>query len=358
LRITAADSPSAARPAARGDGLRLVTADQLSERIRERAQRPFSVWDGKVRLSIAGDQDKIAVYFRDGEAYLADDGHALASTIIVKPQPVNPRMASLPANEHTCMRLAAAVGLPAADTHLAHVPQPVLLVRRFDRVEDAQGVRRLHVIDGCQALGVSAAMKYERAYGDGQDVRHLRDGVCLPRLFGLLALSPQPARDRQVLLDWAIFQVLIANTGAHGKNISFFCDVQGLRVAPAYDLVCGPALGNPDLSGAYALAIGDAFGEDELSAREWARFAVQCGLPIPLVARRLELLARRTLDALDAVVRQVRQEGVPPEVADSIADTVRRMAEGQLGLAPKVRMLKPSDFQAPRNASVLRAATS
>lgn len=50
---------------------RLVTAAELHERIVQRPYYPFSVWDGKVRLSIAGYQDKLAVN-RD-----ANDANAL-----------------------------------------------------------------------------------------------------------------------------------------------------------------------------------------------------------------------------------------------------------------------------------------
>jgi len=42
-----------------------------------------------VRLSIAGYQDKIAVYEREGRWYLVEGGR-LASTDIVKPVPVQP----------------------------------------------------------------------------------------------------------------------------------------------------------------------------------------------------------------------------------------------------------------------------
>ena len=108
-----------------------------------------------MRLSIAGYQDKIAVYEREGRWYLVE-GVRLASTDIVKPVPVQPQLASLPANEHLCMQLARRVGLEAASTRLIHVPEPVLLVRRFDRVEAAEGVRRLHIVDGCHALGVES----------------------------------------------------------------------------------------------------------------------------------------------------------------------------------------------------------
>jgi serine/threonine-protein kinase HipA len=39
------------------------------------------------------------------------------------------------------------------------------------------------------------------------------------------------------LLRWALFQYLIGNADAHGKNMSFFCNPAGLALAPCYDLV-------------------------------------------------------------------------------------------------------------------------
>jgi serine/threonine-protein kinase HipA len=327
----------------RDDGLRLVTPAQLSERIRMREAIPFSVWDGKVRLSIAGYQDKIAVYERAGEWFLVD-GPRLASTVIVKPVPVDPRLASLPANEYLCMQLAQRVGLDVAPTRLVHVPEPVLLVGRFDRVEEEARVRRLHVIDGCQALGVSVAMKYERAYGDGRDVQHIRDGVSLPKLFRLLDASPHPARDKEALLRWTIFQILIGNTDAHGKNVSFFYDVRGLRIAPAYDLVCAPALAYDSLSTSYAMAVGDAFSETDLSALEWAHFANQCGLPIRLVSQRLRQLAAKVLESLDDVIAETAGAGVTAKVARAASDAIVATSRRQLEIAPMMLKLRQADL--------------
>lgn len=323
--------------------LRLVTTADLSTRIRQRNEMPFSVWDGKVRLSIAGYQDKIAVYEKDAHWYLVE-GPRLASTVIIKPVPVNPRLATLPDNEYLCMQLAQRAGLSVAPTRLVRVPEAVLLVTRFDRMEDETGVRRLHVIDGCQALGMSGSMKYERAYGDGRDVKDMRDGVTLPKLFGLLAQSPQPARDRQALLNWAIFQVLIGNTDAHGKNVSFYCDVQGLRLAPAYDLICTAALKSDLLSDTYAMAIGDAFREADLTPFEWANFAAQCGLPIRLVSQRLGQLALRVRDTLDALVADALSAGVDEGTARTLAGMVAETCKRQIDMAPKVDTFKASDF--------------
>lgn len=324
--------------------MRLVTPQQLSEQIRARAQIPFSVWDGKVRLSIAGYQDKIAVYERDDAWYLVDGPH-LASTVIVKPAPVRAELASLPANEYMCMQLAQRAGLEVAKTRLVHVPEPVLLVSRFDRFEKAGRVHRLHVIDGCQALGLSVSMKYERPYGDGPDVRSIRDGATHAKLFRLLEQSPQPARDKQTLLRWVIFQTLIGNTDAHGKNISFFCGVDGLRLAPAYDLVCMPALGDPRLSNTYAMAVGDAFTEQDLSPFEWASFAQECGLPPRLVSQELRRLSVRARDSLQDLVDDVCADGVPPAIAQKIAEMVTKQCERWVELGPAVAKVRGSDLE-------------
>jgi serine/threonine-protein kinase HipA len=45
----------------------------------------------------------------------------------------------------------------------------------------------------------------------------------------------------------------------------------------------------------YAMAIGDAFSEDELTPYEWAQFAYLCRLPFRLIARELDGLAGKVI---------------------------------------------------------------
>ena len=343
LRVTLADDSAASPTAADNEHLREITPEQLSERIRERENIPFSVWDGKVRLSIAGYQDKIAVYERGGKWYLVEGGR-LASTEIVKPVPMRKQLATLPANEHLCMQLARRVGLEAARTRLVHVPEPVLLVRRFDRVETDAGVRRLHIVDGCQALGLAVSMKYERAYGDTAEVAHLREGASLPKLFSLVDQSPLPAVDRLGLLRWAIFQVLIGNTDAHAKNVSFFCDARGLRLAPAYDMVCMDAL-DAGFSRTYAMAIGDAFSEDALSPYEWAHFGHLCKLPFRLVAHELDALAGQVIAVMEAFLADMIGQSVPTAVAQRFQELVLATCIRQREHVRQIARFKRSDFE-------------
>jgi serine/threonine-protein kinase HipA len=323
--------------------LRLITPQELSQRLRKRQETPFSVWDGRVRLSIAGYQDKIAVYEKAGKWYLVE-GPQLATTFIVKPLPVREGVKTLPENEYMCMQLARRVGLNVAATRLLHVPEPVLFVQRFDRREENGRVARLHVIDGCQALGLSVSMKYERNYGDGADVANIREGASLQKLFAFVrAHSPRPAVDVRALLRWTIFQVLVGNTDAHGKNVSFFSGLEGPSLAPAYDVVCIPAL-DAKLSHTYAMAIGDAFKSADLSPYEWAHFAHVSNLPFPLVAAEMNSLAQRVLDSIEEVANDVQGNGVPKEVAQRIADAVVPECTRHREFAPQVRRFKARGF--------------
>jgi len=201
--------------------VRQVTREDISSRIRSRPNLPFTVWDGRVRLSIAGFQDKLAVLEEENKWYLVD-GRSLASTHLLKPEPLHKALAGMTTNERLCMALAGAIGISTAATRLEHVPEPLLVIERFDRVRGPQGVARLHCIDGCQGLGLPVGMKYERPFGSGRDVRDIRDGASLPRLFALLAQhATTPVKERLALLRWAILQVLIGNVDGHAKNLTF-----------------------------------------------------------------------------------------------------------------------------------------
>jgi len=268
---------------------RPIAHDELRARIAERDRLPFSVWDGRVRLSIAGYQDKIAVYEEGGELALVDG--ALSSTHILKPEPVDPRLPHLVANEHFCLSLAQALGIAAAPATIMRLPEPVLKVQRFDRVRTQEGVERLHIVDGCQMLDMTSSYKYERPFGSGRDVRDIRDGASLQKLFAARNLSVGPAQFALQLLRWSLFHVLIGNADAHGKNLSCFVTAQGLKLAPAYDLLSAQAY--PGVDQTLAMAVGDEFDASAVQAYDWALFGARCGIARPVVVRELKSMAAR-----------------------------------------------------------------
>jgi len=277
---------------------RVVPNEELSERIRRRDEIPFPVWDRKLRLSVAGFQDKLQVLV-EGESLSLVDGGPISSTHILKPESLNPASAFMVANEHYCMTLAASIGLPTATVQIRRIPEPILLIERFDReveLDPADGVtalrvRRTHIIDGCQALDLPVNLKYERNFGNAQAVRDIREGASFEKLFALEPHLENPAHGRRVMLRWALFQLFIGNSDAHGKNLSFHVRPAGLSPAPFYDLVSVNAYGEA-VEQDMALAYGDAFRLDDVTAFELAYFAQCTGTPRTLVARELTRMAR------------------------------------------------------------------
>jgi serine/threonine-protein kinase HipA len=338
----ALDIVGAGAPSLQPSQRRLLSRSELSERVRARPQLPFTVWDGRVRLSIAGYQDKVAV-LEDGNEWFLVDGTALASTHLLKPEPIAAALAGMTSNEHFCMTLARAVGMSVANVRLEHVPEPVLVVERFDRERVIEAgtvasVKRLHCIDGCQALGLPVNLKYERPFGSGADVRHIRDGASLPALFTLLDQhATTPARERIALLRWAIFQVLVGNIDAHAKNLTFFAGTEGLRLAPAYDLVSGLIYAGVDDS--LAMAVGDEFGPRQLAAFDWATFAIRCGLPGRLVARELNRIANSAQENLESAVSAVLAQGGNAQAIEGVSGVMREQAERLRTAAPAVERI-------------------
>lgn len=335
LRFWPAGDTPPRTPAA---ALREVSPAELDRRLGERDALPLAVWDGKVRMSIAGVQDKLMVYLdgpldAGGRLFLPEP--PFASTHILKPDPGRVATPHLVANEHFCMTLARRMGLPAAPVSIWRTPRPVLVVTRFDRAVHAGPagpvVQRLHVIDACQATDLPSTFKYERNFGNGEHVRHVRDGVSFERLFGLVDQTMNKAAARLTLLRWALFQFLIGNSDAHGKNFSFFVRREGLEPAPWYDLVHVTAYA--DIDHELAMAYGDAFSLDEVQAFPLADFAARCSIDRRLMKREATRLAR--LMAVEAPVqaRQPDYQGDERAFVAQVSDFMQAQAERLVRLA-------------------------
>ncbi len=309
---------------------REITRSELRQRLEERARLPFAVWDGRVRMSIAGYQDKLPVYLDGDRLYLVEG--ELASTHILKPEPAEGGLAMLVANEHFGMQLAGRLGLAAAPVSILRLPDPVLVVERFDREREADGVRRRHIIDACQALDLPVAYKYERNFGSGRDVRHIRDGVSFPRLLSTADYTVRKAATRLALIRWALFQFLLGNTDAHGKNISFFCNREGLELAPCYDLVS--VIQYSGLDHELAMAFGDEFLLDAIRPYDWAEFARRTGTPRAVLAREMRRLGAA---APAAAARQAAQ----PEYVGAERAFVAKIAAFVQGQGDKLARMSP-----------------
>jgi serine/threonine-protein kinase HipA len=232
-------------------------------------------------MSIAGAQPKMGLRYvahkgKHTEQFFESVG-ATPSTHILKPDSLQPRYQPSAINEYACMKLARALKLPVPDVWLVRVPEAAFIVQRYDRVEIDGNIICKHQIDGCQILGQGPGWKYERMAGL----------VSLPLIINALRDLRITGADMLQVQRWVMFNYLIGNADAHGKNISVMLGPQGVSLAPFYDLLNVRVYGDEGL----ALRIGDAETFEEVDYGAWMDWCEDCGFGFPAVRKALLKMA-------------------------------------------------------------------
>lgn len=269
------------------------------------------VGTGKARLSLAGAQDKLPVLAKDDKVFLPL--YWAPSTHILKFP--NRDYRDLPANEVLSTSLANHIGLHTVEVRLYRIRDiETCLVSRYDRIEIDDGVRRrLHQEDICQAMGLPSSMKYE-----------IEGGPTFSQCYQFVrGVSTEPIIDCDQLLKWLVFNLLIGNADAHGKNLSLLYHADGsIRLAPFYDLVS--TLGYTNLSRDLAMKIGSRSDPGQIGPRQFDTLAEECGVrPVWLRALVLDMAE---------IVSEVIDEGldhliVDPSMHEHLLPTIRKQTK-------------------------------
>jgi serine/threonine-protein kinase HipA len=267
--------------------------------------RPLLVGDEGVRLSLAGVQDKLAVYIEGETIFLPHD--TSPTTHIIKPD-FN-ICEGVIFNEAFCLQLAKAVGLLTAEAQIKKIDDlNYLIIKRYDRYyspshANPKLIQRLHQEDFCQALNIFPHNKYQ---SDG--------GPSLKQCFELIRREfVTPVTDLAHMLNAVIFNYLIGNCDAHGKNFSILTLEDGLHLAPLYDLIC--TLCYKELTTKMAMKIGGEYKINSISIKNFEQFAEEIGFSKPEVKRRISKLIEAILSALPQI--EIHHE-IQNEVANII----------------------------------------
>jgi len=277
--------PEDAPPLAVGETrVRELSKKELENIVAELPRRPLMAGRDGLRLSLAGTQSKLPVLIRD-TAIALPLGNT-PSTHIIKPEPE--RFPGLVATEVLCMTLAGAVGLNVPPVSIRPVGnKPCIVVQRYDRSIGAdRSVTRVHQEDFCQALGFPPERKYQQEGGP-----LLRDCIGLLREWSTVA-----ALDIRDFLDGLIFNVLIGNADAHGKNYSILYRRTERRLAPFYDLVC--TLAWPELSKTPAMKIGKSDSIERITPAHLQKMAQESRVGWPMLRERIADLCGKVVDGL------------------------------------------------------------
>lgn len=311
---------------------RILSESDLAKILRELPQRPLMAGEAGVRLSLAGAQNKLPVR-SDGDIISLPLGNA-PSTHIIKP--AIPDYEGIVYNEALCMKLAKAIGLSVANVDIGKAEElEYLLIERYDRkkvivtptknsipsalffsMTGGEIKLRLHQEDFCQALGISSNNKYQSENGPS-----IKDCIALIR-----DIVPVSTSELQKLIDAIIFNFLIGNNDAHGKNFSILYNriisaasillslEKAVYLAPLYDLICTAYY--PHLSKTMAMKIGDQYDSNLVTSTDFEKMAEECGLSKPLVKKRVVEIAKKVLVALENRI-------VEHPIADKVADVIR-----------------------------------
>lgn len=296
--------------------VRVVTDKELYKHIKELPERPLFLGVDGLRLSLAGAQDKAAVCVVDNQIALAENG--CPTTHILKP--TSAYFEGLAENEYFCLSIAKKIGLSIPDIQLRKIDDiTFFLIERYDRRVKNGYVERIHQEDFCQALGVLSSKKYQNEGGPG-----FKD------CFDLLKQITQPAVDRNQLAATLVFNYLIGNMDAHGKNFSLLHHSQSnIRLAPLYDLVCTQAYSK--LSSKMAMKIGTKYDAENLFPRHWEQLCKNIGYRYIAIKELIEEQSTSILKAAATERDALAAAGHNISIIDKVITVIEKNIDQTLG---------------------------
>ncbi len=305
--------PHGDTPPEASDDIEALNNTRLKEILDLIKCRPMLAGDNGCRLSLAGAQDKLAVGFRDGHVLLMKGG--TPTTHILKP--MIERVKDSAHNELFCMKLANMVGIDVPDASLHFVDDvSYYLVERYDRRLDKDGaVTRIHQEDFCQALGIAPEIKYEREGGPGiatcQDV--------------IAKHTARPAADQIKFLNIVLFNYLIGNADAHGKNFSLLYKGNKPELAPAYDVLSTAIY--PDLSEKMAMKIGGKYKPKNVYMRHFHSLTANTKAAKSSMNRQIKTMTEKLMDTAPGLKASLTADGLASDVFDEIITIIEERSK-------------------------------
>jgi len=268
------------------------------------------------QFSLAGAQPKTALLLENSR-WGVPSGR-VPTTHILKPP--SGEFVGHAENEHFCLELARALGLPTVDSRIMHFRDEVaIVVERYDRVRTERGLRRVHQEDICQALAIPPTSKYENEGGPG-----IRDIVQLLRTY-----SRNGAEDVRTFLDSVAYNWLIVGTDAHAKNYSVLIGAGGrVRLAPLYDLASVLPYPQIDIQRIkLSMKLGGEYRYRNIQVRHWRREADELGVDADALVHRVDDLATQLTDHVPDVERRMTEEGLTHPLIRRLAVRLTARAE-------------------------------
>jgi len=268
------------------------------------------------QFSLAGAQPKLSLA-RHEENWGVSHGR-IPTTHIIKPYVDED---GLELNEHFCLRLAGALGLPAARTWIETFDDAVaLVVERYDRDPSMVPTSRIHQEDLCQALGIPPSAKYQNEGGPSASdcIRAIAES------------SDRPGEDSMRFVDAFLLQFILAATDAHAKNYSLLLpDATSVRFTPLYDVASGlPHLDLASRRIKFAMKIGAHYSIRDVRRGDWEKQARALRVPFPSLRDRLIELTQLIPAAAHSLLSECRDQGLTHPVLPRLTKMLTERCQG------------------------------
>lgn len=223
--------------------------------------------------------------------------------------------------EYIAMRLAANVGIDAAQVSLQHVAgKDIILVERFDRNKAEDGWRRRAMVSALTLLELDEMLARYASYEDlATIIRH--------RFI-------EPTKTLKELFSRMVFNVLCGNTDDHARNHSAYWDGKSLSLTPAYD-ICPQGRAGGEAGQAMLITGDERLSRIAICLKAAPAFLLRADEALSIVKHQIntitdkwtEVCSEANLTEVDRgflwrrqFLNQFAFEGAPPELEELIVE--------------------------------------
>ena len=293
----------------REDKVDWLDETEIAKRL-ETLRRDHAAWrlpGDTGQFSLAGAQPKTALFLQN-DRWGIPSGR-MPTTHILKPP--TGQFDGHAENEHICLMVARALGLPTAQAKVMRFKEEIaIVIERYDRLAKGNDIIRVHQEDVCQALGIMPTKKYQNEGG--------------PSPFDVIQLLRTHSTSREEDLDTFIdalgFNWLIAGTDAHTKNFSLLLSGRRVRLAPLYDVASIlPYDGFDTHKVKFAMKIGGEYKLSQTGLRQWQKLARKVRVEPDRLIARLAAMAKQLPDEVTTARARAREQGLAAPIVERLA---------------------------------------
>ena len=294
--------------------LKPISTEKISDVLLNQAHIPLLTGE-EIRLSLAGAQQKIALCIipNDSQNYYLPCGEYI-STHIIKPQ--NPYFEDIIYNENFCMKLANKFGLSVAQSDIKEFNGiKAYIVKRFDRKNSdstISGLERVHQEDFCQAL-MLPDKKYQK-----------EGGASIKQCYKLIRNADFSGKADALItfLKTIVFNFIIGNSDAHGKNFSLLHKNGKYELSPLYDLV---STGVYDvLSPNMAMSIDGEYNPNKITKQHFVNMSKELEIKPNVIEKIISGLTDNMLKNVEELTNELKEQGLYSPIIDKIETLINK----------------------------------